>query len=89
MEFVNGLRSDTYFRGQFMEPRLLRSTWLTEDGDRYLEFDVFTPLKTPEAEASGAAPIPETGWDTIDESHIDDEDSIDFEDVGEASERTS
>jgi hypothetical protein len=88
MGFLNGLRADPYFREQFLEPKLLRSTWLTEEGERYLEFDVFTPLNTPEALEAGAAAIPQTGWNTIDEADIT-EDNVDFEDVGEGGERTS
>ena len=89
MEFLNGLRGDQYFREHFLEPKLLRSTWLTEDGERYLEFDVFTPLNTPEAVEAGASVIPQTGWNTIDDADIDTEDNVDFEDVGDGGERTS
>jgi hypothetical protein len=88
MEFVNGLRGDPYFRSHFLEPRLLRSTWLTEDGGRFLEFDIFTALKTPEALQYGGTPIPDSGWQMLDESEIE---TGEFEDTqtGAGGERTS
>ncbi len=89
MELVNGLRGEPYFRGHFLEPKLLRSTWLTEEGDKYLEFDVFSPLRTPEAIEAGAAVIPDAGWNTIDDGDIETNDVIDFDDTGEGGERTS
>jgi hypothetical protein len=88
MGFLNALRGDEYFRGHFLEPKLLRSTWLSEDGSRYLEFDVFTPLNTPDAVASGGTPIPDTGWNRVDPPGLD-EDDVEYEDSGEVSERTS
>lgn len=89
MEFVNGLRGDPYFRKHFLEPKLVRSTWLSEDGKRYLEFDVFTPLSTPEAIQAGANAIPDAGWNTIDDSSIEIDDTIDLDEAGEGGERTS
>lgn len=90
MELVNGLRGDPYFRRHFLEPRLVRSTWLTEDGSKFLEFDVFSPLNTPEALQSGAAAIPEAGWKTtIDEEDVEFEDTMDTEDMGAGGERKS
>jgi len=88
MELVNGLRGDEYFRDNFLEPRLLRSTWLTEDGGRYLEFDVFTALKTPESLQYGGTPIPESGWEIIEDADVE---TGEFDDTqtGEGSERTS
>ncbi|MFH1502640.1 MAG: hypothetical protein ABIG03_06305 [Candidatus Eisenbacteria bacterium] len=89
MEFVNGLRSDSYFGKHFLEPKLLRSTWVSEEGERYLEFDVFTPLNTPEAVAAGAEAMPESGWDTVNEADIDIEDGIESGNAEGGSERTS
>ncbi|MBD3348543.1 MAG: hypothetical protein GF400_05030 [Candidatus Eisenbacteria bacterium] len=88
MGLVNGLRADAYFREHFLEPRLVRSTWLTEEGKRFLEFDAFTPLKTPEAMQSGASMIPDSGWDTIDDADVETEEYQDTQ-TGAGSERTS
>ena len=88
MQLVNGLRGDGYFREHFLEPRLIRSTWLSEDGSRFLEFDIFSALKTPEAMQSGGTLIPESGWDVIEEADLEVEE-FDDEQTGGGSERTS
>jgi len=44
MDYVAMLRADTYLAKHFSEPKLVDSTWLSESGKDYLEFDVFCPL---------------------------------------------
>lgn len=44
MKYLAALREDAFFTRHFLNPRLVDSTWLTEENTNLLEFDIFCPL---------------------------------------------
>lgn len=70
MDYVAVLRGDPYLQRHFAEPKLVDSTWLSENGKDYLEFDIFCPVLNPGA-AAGAGQTSSVGNpDGVDPSDI-------------------
>lgn len=71
MEYVTALREDPSFKRYFVEPKLVDSSWLSQDGTEYLEFDIFCPLAGADAILEGAMILTRDNPDMRDPDEVD------------------
>jgi hypothetical protein len=91
MDYVAVLRTDHYFAEHFSEPKLVDSTWLSESGKDYLEFDVFCPLLETSALAGEAQMSSSENADMVEPSEVEPQggDATDSVGTGAGGESTS
>jgi len=71
MDYVTQLREDPSFKRYFIEPKLMDSSWLNEDGSKFLEFDIFCPIAGADAILEGAMILTRDNPDVIDPADVD------------------
>ena len=71
MDYVTALRDDPTFKRYFVEPKLLDSSWFSENGHEYLEFDIFCPIAGADAILQGAMVLTRDNPDVIDPEEMD------------------
>jgi hypothetical protein len=71
MNYVSVLREDPSFKRYFVEPKLLDSSWLSDEGSQFLEFDIFCPIAGADAILEGAAILTRDNPDVIDPADVD------------------
>jgi len=91
MDYVAVLRADPYFKKHFFEPKLVDSTWLSESGKDYLEFDVFCPVLEPGALAGEGQTSSSENPDMVEPSQVEPQggDATDSVGTGAGGESTS
>ena len=71
MGFISTLREDRSFKRYFLEPKLTDSSWITEEGSKSLEFDIFCPLAGADAILEGALMLTRDNPDMVDPSELE------------------